>query len=249
MTTATRPAAIDTSLLDALVRRDGDGIRAALPAATLLLPADPDQDGRMSARVASTDAGDLYAWAFTDPEAFRAWDLRPALGVAAVSGAQLLAIGGPAMTVVINAAGPAAFVLVIGGGQEPGGAASAAARPAAEPELPGAHPLPRPPARQALRRQARESHAAARVAVERADLGAAIAHLERALAACTGLGDRLHGAAVERELAGCHARRGDIDYALGWASTSIETFELLGEPELADATRRDAERWERDRAD
>ncbi|MHB1535257.1 MAG: SseB family protein [Acidimicrobiales bacterium] len=226
----------------ALCLGDGLALAAAAGAARFLVPA---RQIRPSETVLATGTGakrERLVWAFTDLEAFRAWDRHSWPAAAAVSSIDLAGVASQgaaaeadraAMTpgvVVMNPAGPAATLL------------------SPEQLLPA--PAPIPPAlrgapaerldpslgaveaRRAPRADALRHHAAGREAVEKGDDRAAVVEFGHAAQICGQLGDRLHGAAVMVELARCRIRLEEVPQAAAILQAAATVLASLGELDL-----------------
>jgi hypothetical protein len=213
-------------LVQALLHQDPAAVRAALPGATLLVPATVHDDGEIVVETRRGAGGARLVCAFTDLEALKAWDREP-VNAAVVLAAPAVAELVPEGTVAVNAAGPGAHLL--------DGLTLTA--PGVEPDGDG-HPAPgnalaEPGNRRRLRDEANHAHELARRTAEAGDFSAARDQIEPALRACSELGDRLHGAAAAIELARWRARMGSTKLALtGWREAA-ETMAAFGEVDLA----------------
>ena len=225
-TVAPEVAVSNPALVEALLAGDPGAVARELPAATLLVGASMATPGAPAVlRSGTTGEQRPLLWAFTDPEALRAWDRHPAEFAVALSGADLLAgQEGRGPVIAINAAGPGAFVLDTAGAVR-GGAHGSARALRAE--------LAAEAARHAVRVQAGHAHDRGRQALAAGNPAEAAVLFEQAMDACGELGDRLHGAAAAVELAACRARLGAAGEAVALWERAADLLALFGEPDLA----------------
>ena len=214
-------------LVNALLTGDPAAVESELERATLLLPAAILHDGHPVTRTGRTIAGRPLLWGFTDLEALRAWDREPATTAVALEASALAAAaGGDGPVVALNPAGPGALLM---------GARAPAAIDASDGSQvrPDSNALVDPEVRLKVRQRANQSHERGRSAAAAGELTAACAELERALGACSELGDRLHGAAATLELARCRARLDQVALALELWEAAAQVLSAIGEADLA----------------
>jgi hypothetical protein len=240
------PEISNPELVAALLAEDPAAIRAALPSARLLVPRVDAGDGRTLINFGRDAQGRRLLWAFTDLEALRAWDRHPA-GEAVAFELEPLAelVPAGAGVMMLNAAGPGACgvggevlpALIAGtgaNGSDPSGNGAGSGA--------GSTELVAPEARRPIRTIATRAHDRGRRAAAAGMFADARAEFERAIEACSRLGDRLHGAATAIELAACQARDGEPAQALRIWSGAGEALADLGECDLAAAALLDAVR-------
>jgi SseB protein N-terminal domain len=219
-------------LVEAMASADLEQVDALIDQAEFLVPATPAGSDRWAITVSLGAMRERISWAFTDAEALAAWDRHPSPHAIVLSAATLArcygSSGGSVGVVVVNAAGPAGHLvaadrlLAVRGSHHAAGEAGPRA----------AAGLARTAARVPLRRRASGEHRAALLSSADGNDVVALAHLGRAAEACLELGDRLHGAAVLREVAHCSARLGQPE---SWRSAESAgwLFASLGELDLA----------------
>jgi hypothetical protein len=227
--TVAPPEVTNPDLVEALATGDPSRIRASLAGARFLVPAMAAGHDRWGISVTLGARRERIAWAFTDGEALAAWDRHPAQGAVVLDAEGLTScLGEPGSAVVVlNAAGPAAY-LVVADQLLPGGEPASAAEAVTPAARSGLGPLSE---REGLRQQVNGSQHAALSCTESGDDIGALAHLGRASELCSVLGDRLHGAALLKELADCEERLG---HPGSWrtAETAGWVFSSLGELDL-----------------
>jgi hypothetical protein len=210
-------------LVGALLDGDPTGVSAALEDATLLAPASVTGSEQALIWSRAAAGGRRLVCGFTDLEALRAWDRQPATAAVALE-ARVLRELIPGATLALNPAGPGAHLL--------GGEAWRGERDAGDHDRDRAA-LIDPAGRRELRARACHAHEQARRTAATGQHSDACDELRIAIDACAVLGDRLHGAAAELELARWRARTGSTTPALASWRRSAETLALLGESDLA----------------
>jgi hypothetical protein len=219
-------------LVEAMASADLDRVDALIGRAAFLVPATRAGVDQWAVTLSLGGMRERITWAFTDAEALAAWDRHPspdAIVLSAEALARCYGGGGRSVdVVVVNAAGPAGYLVVADRLR----AVRSLEHDAGEAGPRAAAGLAPIGARAPLRRRASGEHRAALQSSADGDDVVALTHLGLAGAACLELGDRLHGAAVLREIANCSARLGQPE---SWRSAESAgwVFASLGELDLA----------------